>query len=433
MRGDDGINTVVVNLRYLPVEMRLDPSESINNMGTLRVDVLDAAELPAADRNGYSDPYCKFKLNDKDVHKTETQKKTLHPAWNETFETMVSSRTAAKFRLDVYDWDFGNKSDYLGGCNIDLAALEPFVQREFRFPLDGKSGVVRLKMTFKPSYVTRSRQGSSTFHGTFAPAGKVVGAPVKGIAKVGGGVTKGASLIKRGFLGRGSKDESAAVNGTQDFGALEAGSPMSPATPAKSTVMSSEADSPIPAPGFSHNRQPSYASTMNNGVGRSADSGTAQFIIVSASGFPENADVQVHVNMKGAKGKTKELYKTKHLKPKDGIVHFGDSENFKVSCTADTTFQMLVKDHEVFRDKELGEGMFFVSDQGTGSEQTVKIGNGSVVVRSSFTPSTNTNSAGDGLLRPTTSDNDSPISRKEAPGRRSFFGKRDASGRVEAA
>jgi Ca2+-dependent lipid-binding protein len=51
-------NKITVSLKYIPVEMRLDPSESFNNQGTLRVDVLDAADLPAADRNGYSDPYC---------------------------------------------------------------------------------------------------------------------------------------------------------------------------------------------------------------------------------------------------------------------------------------------------------------------------------------------------------------------------------------
>lgn len=435
LKGDDGsVSTVVVNLKYLPIEMKLDPSESINNMGTLRVDVLDAAELPAADRNGYSDPYCKFRLNDKEVHKTKTQKKTLHPAWNESFETMISSRTAANFHVDVYDWDFGDKADYLGGANIDLTALEPFEQREFRYILDGKSGVLRLKMTFKPSYVTRARQGSSTFHGTFAPAGKVVGAPVKGVTKIGGGVTKGASFIKRGILGRGSKDETAAVNGTTEIDAPDAGSPVAPATPAKSVALSSDANSPL-MPITSHNRAPSYASTMQNAGARGADSGTAHFIIVSATGFPENADVQVHVNMKGAKGKTKELYKTKHIKGKDGMVEFGDSENFKINCAADTTFQMVVKDHEMFRDKELGEGMFFVSDQGSGSEQTVNVGSGSVVVRSSFTanPSTNTSGAGDGLLRPPTSGNDSPVSKKEAPSRRSFFGKRDASGKIEAA
>ena len=52
--------------------MELDPSESMNNMGKLRVDVLDATDLPSADRNGYSDPYCLFELNGKDVFKTKT-------------------------------------------------------------------------------------------------------------------------------------------------------------------------------------------------------------------------------------------------------------------------------------------------------------------------------------------------------------------------
>ncbi|KAK5091304.1 Tricalbin-2 [Lithohypha guttulata] len=434
IRGDDGgVSKVTVSLRFLPVQMNLDPSESINNMGTLRVDVLDAAELPAADRNGYSDPYCKFKLNGKEIHKTKTQKKTLHPAWNETFETLISSRTAADFRVDIYDWDFGDKADFLGGANIKLAELKPLEAKEYTYPLDGKSGVIRLKMVFKPSYITRSRQGTSTFQGTFAPAGKVVGAPVKGVAKVGGGVVKGASFLKRNFTHRGSKDEpELAVNGVRE------GSPVpdvleAPATPARSMALSDN-NSPM-APVSTHNRHSSYTSTTFAGGAQGTDSGTAHFLIVSASGFPEKADVQVHVSMKGAKGKTKELYKTKHLKPKDGLVMFGEDENFKVACAADTTFQMVVKDHEVFRDKELGEGMFFVSDQGSGSEQTVNCGSGTVVIRSSFAPESGVNSgiADASLLRPSTSGAESPVSRKEGGPRRSFFGKRDASGRIEPA
>lgn len=433
LRGDDGgVNKVTVNLKYLPVAMQLDPSESINNMGTLKVDLLDAAELPAADRNGYSDPFCEFKVNGKEVFKSKTQKKTLHPTWNEAFEVTIPSRTATTFRCDVYDWDFGNKNDLLGGTDIPLAALEPFEQRTFKYTLDGKSGFVRLKMTFKPSYITRSRQGTSTFQGTFGPASKVVGAPVKGVSKVGGGIMKGGSFLKRGLTGRGSREErEEAMNGDR------ADSPAPdmltvPGTPAKSVSIGDSA-SPM-TPSSTHNRHSSYGSTALGVPAKDTDNGTAHFIIVSATGFPEKADVQVHVNMKGAKGKTKELYKTKHQRSKDGTVAFGDEENFKVSCPADTTFQMIVKDHEVFRDKELGEGMFFVSDQGSGSEQVVKCGSGEVIVRSSFTPDSSSNGSSDGLARPLTSGNDSPVSsRKEALPRRSFFGKRDASGKVEAA
>lgn len=77
------------------------------------------------------------------------------------------------------DWDMGDKDDLLGEAAINLNLLEPFKPQEIVLTLDGKSGVLRLKMLFKPDYVTRSRQGSSTFSGTFAAPGKIVGAPVK--------------------------------------------------------------------------------------------------------------------------------------------------------------------------------------------------------------------------------------------------------------
>ncbi len=131
--------------------MSLDPSESINNMGDLRVDVLDASDLPSADRNGYSDPYCKFDLNGKDVFKTKVQKKTLHPEWNEFFEVPITSRTAAKFVCTVYDWDFGEKADFLGAAEIPLDLLTPFSAEVIKLRLDGKSGEVRLRLLFKPS------------------------------------------------------------------------------------------------------------------------------------------------------------------------------------------------------------------------------------------------------------------------------------------
>lgn len=31
--------------------------------------------------------------------------RTIHPVWNESFETMVPSRVAAKFAFEIFDWD----------------------------------------------------------------------------------------------------------------------------------------------------------------------------------------------------------------------------------------------------------------------------------------------------------------------------------------
>ena len=231
---------ITVSLKYIPVKMRLDPSESFNNQGTLRVDVLDAADLPAADRNGYSDPFCKFVLNDKEIHKTKTQKKTLHPAWNEYFETPVRSRTAANFMVNVYDWDFGEKADFLGKSAINLEILEPFQQQEVTLTLDGQSGVIRLRMLFKPDYIIRSRQGSSTFSGTFAVPGKVIGAPVKGVGKgaalVGGGVARAGTFLGRNFKRRKSRG----AGGEEDFERPDSSPRPSMDTP----VISVEGDTP---------------------------------------------------------------------------------------------------------------------------------------------------------------------------------------------
>lgn len=368
--------------------MRLDPSESFNNQGTLRVDVLDAADLPAADRNGYSDPYCKFVLNEKDVYKTKTQKKTLHPAWNEYFEVPIRSRTAADFIVNVYDWDFGDKADFLGKSSINLEILEPFQQQEVTLALDGKSGAIRLRMLFKPDYVVRSRQGSSTFSGTFAVPGKVIGAPVKGVGKgaafVGGGVVRAGTFLGRGFKRRKSRG----ANGDEEVERPESSPRASVA--ADTPVISVEQDgntTPGKDSAANHNRHRSWgAQSFHSRLGDAAptgETGTASISIVSADGFPPNTNLRVHVLL----GK-KELHKTDHIKTTTGSVTY-DDESFKAPCTADAFFKVVVKDHSTFgRDEELGESQFTVDDQGSGagSEKNVGVGKGMVVLRTGFVP-----------------------------------------------
>ncbi|KAJ5121075.1 Tricalbin [Penicillium bovifimosum] len=424
LRSNTGeVSKVTVSARYIPTRMVLDPMESINNMGTLRVDVHDAAELPAADRNGFSDPYCKFRLGDETVHKTKVQKKTLHPAWNEFFEVPIKSRIGANFHVDVYDWDFGDKADWLGATRIDLEALEPFQAKEVNLPLDGKSGVIRLSLLFKPTYVMRARQGSSTFSGTFAVPGKIVGAPVKGVGFVGGNVVRGASFVKHGLMSRFSKDKGEDPNAIMNS--------IDEAEPIKSDRPSGSSSPNTPQKEHSRNR--STASQFGDrlsilGGAGGGDRGSANITVVSAANFPTSANLRVIIRVQGAKG-AKEVHKTKAHKNSSGTVTYDDS--FRVpNITADTQYQVRVVDHSTFgSDDVLGEAPFFVDDQGSvaGQDKVVAVGDGSVTIRSNFAVS-------DGGLRPTTSHStagldaeggDSPDSRKP---RRSFLSKRSVSG-----
>jgi len=366
--------------------MQLDPAESINNMGNLRVDVLNAENLPAADRNGYSDPYCKFELNGKEVYKTKIVKKTLNPAWNEFFECPVRSRTGADFKVKVMDWDFGEKADFLGEAAINLELLDPFKPQDVTLRLDGKSGMIRLRLLFKPDYVLRSRQGSSTFSGTFATPAKIVGAPVKGVGMVGGGVVKGASFLRHGFKGKkttGLDESNEFVEPQELVNGDSIGTPQRAAP-----ILNDGLSSPQPVPLMpSHSRSRSFgaASTLSEkgGTPGKAEFGTATLTVLSASGYPPSANVRVHVWQMTSKG-PKDVHKTKSIKSPAGVVQW-DHETFKVNCMADTQFQVQVKDHAVFGSSdELGEGLLFVDDSAAGGEKSVQAGQGSVQLKTSF-------------------------------------------------
>ncbi|WPH00738.1 Hypothetical protein R9X50_00356800 [Acrodontium crateriforme] len=413
---------ITVSMRYLPVKMNLDPSESFNNSGNLRVEVLDGADLPAADRNGYSDPYCKFKLDGKDVFKTKVQKKTLHPAWNEFFEVPVRSRTASKFTCDVFDWDMGGGDDHLGATSIPLGALEPFSAQEVTLPLDGKSGAIRLKMVFKPDYVTRSRQGSSTFSGTFNVPGKIVGAPVKGVGKgvglVGGGVVKGAGFLGRGFKKRGSevpedvngnvpemRNTSMEVPaiGVAAVGAAAGAGGIAAATTADPTRLQTpggENGNGVPA--SAHQRAPSSGG-MSMAPG--AEVGTATITVVGVSGFNTDHKVEVHVTQESSRGTSKVL-KTDDVKPKGGDVQFKD-ETKRLQCNSESTFRVQVKEHKTFGSGDtLGEADFFLRPQG---EQQITAGPGIVIIQTNFQAADAASTVGSTM--------DSPVSRKGGLGR----------------
>ncbi|KAF7557854.1 hypothetical protein G7046_g5955 [Stylonectria norvegica] len=430
LKGEDGRpGSVKVSLKYIPIKMDLDPSESINNMGTLRVDVLDGTDLPAADRNGKSDPYCKFELNGQEVFKTKVQKKTLHPTWNEYFEVSVPSRTAAKFTATVYDYDFADKPDLLGVAAINLDTLDPFKPSEARYLLDGKSGSIRVRLLFRPDYVTRARQGTSTFGGTFSSApGRIVtgvaGAPIKGGAAVAGvvghGVGKGASFLRRGLF---NKKDSADIEEEDLPQIIEPpsvttnGSNVSNGGLRRTPAIMEETESPVGRPstsnGNGHSRtksigQSSVHSTLAGGV----PGGTATFTVSGATGFPPSSDLYILITQISPKEKT--VGKTKHYKSATGQWTF--DETFKFHCTPDSQFKVQAKsEHKFGRDDDLGEHAYFVDETGSEAAKDLGVGSGTVTVKSSF-------QAAEATLAP-----DSP----KAQLRRSFLSKRETRGSRE--
>jgi hypothetical protein len=397
--------------------MKLDPSESISNMGALRVDILDAANLPSADRNGKSDPFCVFELDGKEIHKTKVQKKTLHPAWNEVFETKVASRTAAKFTVEIFDWDVGSKADFLAKTDIDLNVLGTFTPQTVVLKLkgkhgeEGKFGELRLRMVFKPDYVTRSHQGSSTFHGSFAAPGKLVtgvaGAPLKVGGFAVGGISKGASFLKKNTFGRKSRDanvleEEQPIAADPDMERVPAnvtvnrpmsgGSAIRPSTdgiddsnnpqlltPSRTTDRRSASLSPNAASGGSHLRSRSVSS-QHSVHGSGVEAGTATVRLVSASGFPTPANVQIRIK---PVNKSRDVLKSKSIKAASGECSWND-ESFTIECFADQQFKIFAKDNHIFKDEELGEGLFVLNDTGSDRDTVVSVGQGTVTLKTNF-------------------------------------------------
>ncbi|XP_046410620.1 rabphilin-3A isoform X3 [Neodiprion fabricii] len=118
----------------------------------LLVNILRAANLPAMDSNGFSDPFVKLYLikrpednsqqtsgsfsnvqyNKKKesrkptsaIYNTGIKWKTLNPEWNEefAFETRLTDLTSQMLCLSVWDKDLGKSNDYLGGLILSCSS-----------------------------------------------------------------------------------------------------------------------------------------------------------------------------------------------------------------------------------------------------------------------------------------------------------------------
>ena len=87
----------------------------------MNITLESASGLKAADSNGKSDPFIKFKLNRK-TQQSKTVKRTVDPVWNEDFTFCAKKGTllAQPLEVSVYDDDKFSFDDILGKLDVDL-------------------------------------------------------------------------------------------------------------------------------------------------------------------------------------------------------------------------------------------------------------------------------------------------------------------------
>ncbi|KAF9928845.1 hypothetical protein FBU30_002054, partial [Linnemannia zychae] len=190
-----------MKFEYLPVPIELLPRERLDNMGNMTVSLVRAKNLIPADRSGASDPYIVFKVNGKEVHKSDVVKKTLNPEYNETFVVPISSRADDQFTFEVFDWNQLSTAKSLGVGSLDLRTIQLVLPNEFLIPLQNKQnqGEVQLRIRFIPEFLS-SNKAKTSLGATFISGG--VGVVTGGVGAVAGGVEA---------LGQGAVDVTGAV------------------------------------------------------------------------------------------------------------------------------------------------------------------------------------------------------------------------------
>jgi hypothetical protein len=187
----------------------------------------------------------------------------------------------------------------------------------------------------------------------------------------------------------------------------------------RATGFAAEPDSPNTPPGpangasLGHIRTKSISgASIHSTLPGGATVGTATFTVVSASGYPEGADIYVVINQTAPKHK--QVVKTKHHKPSEGLVKFDETTTFR--CTPDAQFQIKAyENHHLRSDGDLGEALYFVDESGSAGGKEVKVGNGTVVLKSNFVPAATESLGIDGSSK--------------SGLRRSFLGKRESRSR----
>ncbi|VVC87851.1 unnamed protein product, partial [Leptidea sinapis] len=131
---DPGPSTSVTPAHSIrvPADLQLEPDEGQKHREQqlrqyaffqLRIHLRRGQNLVAMDKNGTSDPYVKFKVGGRLLHKSRIVYRDLNPVWDECFTVPIED-PFQPVQLKVFDYDWGLQDDFMGSCYIDLTALE---------------------------------------------------------------------------------------------------------------------------------------------------------------------------------------------------------------------------------------------------------------------------------------------------------------------
>lgn len=148
-------NTFDMRFLYNPTVSPLPISEGVEDTGYLDLDIVSAAGLLSADRNGKSDPYIVIIVNDKHVYKSHIIQKTLDPVWNEHTQIYIPSRTTSDIIVQAWDWDRLGSNDPLGNFKLNLSKMDISQENEWNSKLSTQ-GTVLLRGKFTPQFATPS-------------------------------------------------------------------------------------------------------------------------------------------------------------------------------------------------------------------------------------------------------------------------------------
>ena len=130
-------------------KMEFKPSEQWE----FNIHLIKATNLPSADSNGLSDPYCLFKILNTNISiKSRRIDKTLNPIWDDYLKIPIKSLNSDIIRLEINDWDRVGKDDKL--CMKDFPLKSFIVGKVYHetfslIPLAGNKEGSTIELSFQ--------------------------------------------------------------------------------------------------------------------------------------------------------------------------------------------------------------------------------------------------------------------------------------------